>query len=242
MLLLVQTNLFAQAEEQFAQANELYANGEYADAARMYEDIIQNDGCSAALYYNLGNAYYKTNEIGKSILNYERALRLKPFYKDARHNLELAQNKVVDKIEPAQMFFLHHWISMLMNLLPSRTWIWLSIFLFTASSASFFMFAFGKKIRIRQFGYYIAVFLMILSFVGFGFANAMHKKYQQQSEAIIMTGTVTIKSSPDQSGTDLYVLHEGTKVNIKSTMKEWSEVSFGNGNVGWIRTRHMERI
>lgn len=114
------------------QANDLYKNGNYSDAAKSYENILSAEGVAPELYYNLGNAYYKSNEIGKSILNYERALRLSPMFDDARVNLELAQLKVVDNIVQAPTFFLGRWIENLMKLLTSNQWLIISFCVFMA--------------------------------------------------------------------------------------------------------------
>lgn len=242
IFILACAHVVAFAQEKFAQANESYANGDYETAAALYEEILQTEGQAAELYYNLGNTYYKLNEIGKSILNYERALRLRPFYKDAEYNLELAQARIIDKVETPRMFFLRNWTVNLMHLLLPNVWVCLSIAFFILFILSFFLFAFGKKLSFRKFGFRIGVFFIGLSLLTFVFAGITHKEFKEHADAIVMTGAVTVKSSPDKSGTDLFVLHEGTKVTIRDILGEWYEIGFGNGNVGWLKATNVERI
>lgn len=224
------------------QANNLYAKGEYSDAAKLYEKILATEGVAPELYFNLGNAYYKTNELGKSILNYERALRLSPMYEDARYNLETAQLKVVDNIARNQSFFIGKWIDLLMKLLNSNQWFWLSLILFLLCLAGAFLFIFGSSHAVRKGSFYVAAIMLGISLLTVFFAGIRKDQMINHREAIIMTGTVSVKGSPDKSGTDLFQLHEGTKVSVKSTLNNWAEIKLGNGNVGWVEQENIERI
>ena len=197
--------LFAQSSR-VKQANDLYSKGNYSDAAKLYEKVLATEGVAPELYYNLGNAYYKLSETGKSILNYERAIRLAPTFEDAHVNLELAQLKVVDNIVQTPTFFLGRWIENLIKLLTSNQWIAVSF----------------------------SVFII--------FSDVRKDQMVNHREAIVMTGVVTVKSSPDKSGTDLFQLHEGTKVVVKSTLGKWTEIILGNGNIGWVEQDNIENI
>ena len=224
------------------QANSLYTKGEYSEAAKLYEKILATDGVAPELYFNLGNAYYKTNELGKSILNYERALRLSPMYEDARYNLETAQLKVVDNIGRNQSFFIGKWIDSLMKLLNSNQWFYLSLMLFLLCLGSAFLFIFGSSHAVRKGSFYIAAILLGISLLTVFFAGMRKDQMINHREAIIMSGTVSVKGSPDKSGTDLFQLHEGTKVSVKSTLGTWVEIKLGNGNIGWVEQENIERI
>ena len=223
-------------------ANDLYSKGEYKIAASAYEKIIANQGVSPELYYNLGNAYYKSGEVGKSILNYERALRLRPTYDDAKTNLEMAQLKVVDNVVQIPPFFVMRWIDGLMKLLTSNQWLVLSLFFWTLTLTSILFFIFGKTLTYRKASFYVAIVFIGLSVFSGLFSGIRKYQMVNHNEAIILSGAVNIKSSPDKSGTDLFLLHEGTKVKIKSTLDKWVEVVIGNGNVGWIESNCIERI
>ena len=223
-------------------ANDLYSSGNYSDAAKYYEKALNTEGVAAELYYNLGNAYYKSNETGKSILNYERALRLDPSYDDARTNLELAQLKVVDNIVQTPTFFVGRWVESLIKILTSNQWIILSFLLFLVCLILVFLFIFAPSLFIRRFSFYLGVTLLIISLITFVFSGIRKDQLVNHRDAIVMTGVVTVKSSPDRSGTDLFQLHEGTKVSIKSTLGKWTEIKLGNGNIGWVEQENIEKI
>jgi len=233
--------LTAQNEE-LTKANGLYKKADYQGAAMLYEDIATRYGISPELYYNIGNSYYKAGEVGRSILNYERALRLAPNYDDAKANLELAQTKVVDNIMQVPPFFVKRWIDSLIKLLTVDQWYSISVVVFIVSLLCFLYFVFGNYLTIRRFSFYGAFILLVLSIISGTFGLTRKSELSNHKQAIIMTGTVVIKSSPDKSGTDLFQLHEGTKVSIKSNLDEWTEIVVGNGNIGWLETKAIEKI
>lgn len=232
---------FAQSND-LKQANELYSKGNFADAAKLYEKVLSSEGVAPELYYNLGNAYYKSNEIGHSILNYERALRLLPTFEDARYNLGIAQLKVVDNVSQNVSFFIGRWISGLIKLLNSNQWIYISLILFLTCLICTFIFIFGPTRRIRKISFYLGFILVGISFLTFIFSGIRKDQMINHRDAIIMTGVVSVKGSPDKSGTELFQLHEGTKVTIKSNLGMWTEIKLGNGNVGWVEQENIEKI
>lgn len=234
-------NTFAQTGA-LSQANDLYVKGEYTDAAKIYEKILINEGIAPELYYNLGNAYFKTNEVGRSILNYERALRLSPMFDDASFNLELAHLKVVDNIVQAPTFFLGRWIENLVKTMTSNQWLFLSVSIFLFCLIFSFIFIFGNSRSIRKLSFYIGSVFLGISLLTLIFSGVRKNQLINQNEAIIMSGIITVKSSPDQSGTDLFQLHEGTKVSIKSSLGNWTEIKVGNGSIGWVEKRSIEKI
>ncbi len=228
--------------EVLKQANNLYAKGQFAEAAKQYEKIISTEGVAPELYFNLGNAYFKSNEVGRSILNYERALRLDPLFEDARVNLELAQQKVVDNIVQMPTFFLGRWIETLIKLLSSNQWAYTGLVLFIFSLIFAFVFIFGSSYQLRKISFYIATFFVIISLASVVFSGIRKEQLINHQDAIVMTGVVSVKSSPDRSGTNLFELHEGTKVSIKSTLGNWTEIKLGNGNIGWVEQQNIEKI
>ena len=224
----------------FADANTQYAEGNYAEAALQYEQIIAEQP-SAEAYYNLGNAYFKQGELAQAILAYERALRIEPSYKDAKHNLLFAQSRIVDNIEDTQSFFLSNWVKAIRNALGLPTWIGLSIALFIYTLIGLFLFAFSQTIWLRKTAFYTSMVALIISIVACVNAGSLHKRDTQRAEAIITQGIVNAKSSPDRSGTDLFTIHEGTKVEITETIGEWCCIHVGN-YIGWMPLAHLERI
>jgi len=226
----------------FAQANELYGKGKYQEAAALYESILKTQGVAPELYYNLGNAYYKMNETGLSILNYERALRLSPRYENAKVNLELAQLRVVDNVKQISTFFVKRWIEVINKTLTSNQWLFLSVSLFALTIVFVLLFIFSYSQTIRRSSFYFALILFIISMVSVTFSYVRKNQLDAHKEAIIMVGTVTAKSSPDKSGTILFQLHEGTKVSIESYLGNWTEIKLGNGDIGWIENTNYEVI
>jgi len=228
--------------EAVKQANELYAKGNYQIAAKQYEEILSIQGVAPELYYNLGNTYFKMNEVGRSILNYERALRLSPSFEDAQINLELAQQKVVDNINQTPTFFIGRWVNDMIKILTSNQWIVISFGLFLVCLVSAFLFVFGYSQRLRKSSFYSGVVLLFLSLICLVFSGVQKNQMTNHRDAIIMSGVVIVKSSPDESGTDLFQLHEGTKVSVKSTLGGWSEIKLRNGSIGWVEQVNIEKI
>ena len=224
----------------FSQANAQYAEGNYADAITQYEQIILEQP-AAEVYYNLGNAYFKQGELAQSILAYERALRLKPSYTDAQHNLQFAQSRIVDNIEDTNSFFLSNWIKVVRNAFSQSTWIILSITLFICMLLGFFFFAFSQTLWIRKTAFYTSIIALFISIVACLNASSLHYRDTQRAEAIITQGIVNAKSSPDRSGNDLFTIHEGTKVEIKEVIGDRCCIHVGN-NIGWMPLAYLERI
>lgn len=224
----------------FTQANAQYAEGNYAEAALQYEQIIA-DSPSAEAYYNLGNSYFKQGELAQSILAYERALRINPSYKDAQYNLQFAQSSIVDNIEDTQSFFISNWLKSIRNSLNQQTWIILSISLFICMLVGFFFFAFSHTVWIRKTAFYTSLVALLISIIACTNAGSLHQRDANRAEAIITQGIVNAKSSPDRSGTDLFTIHEGTKVEITEVIGDWCCIRVGN-YIGWMPLNYLERI
>lgn len=224
----------------FADANTQYAEGNYMEAAVLYEQVLVEQP-APEVYYNLGNAYFKQGELAQAILAYERALRLKPSFKDAKHNLQFAQSRIIDNIEDTQSFFLSNWLKAVRNALRQRVWIIVSISLFILALLGFFIFAFSQTIGLRKTAFYISIVSLIISVVACVNAGSLYQRDTQRSEAIITQGIVNAKSSPDRSGNDLFTVHEGTKVEITEVIGDWCCVQVGN-NIGWMPLAYLERI
>ena len=237
LLLVICHWTFAQSD--FEIANAAYAEGRYEEAAAGYEALLAETQ-DAVLYYNLGNARFKQGELAQAILNYERALRLKPNYKDAQYNLAFAQSKITDNITE-QDFFLSAWVRAVRNALNESTWLILSICLFILALAGILLFLLGREPWIRKTAFHTAWFALLFSLIAGLNAWSLHQRDTLRNEAIITQGIVNAKSSPDRSGTDLFTVHEGTKVVIRETIGEWANVHVGQ-NEGWIRLSCLERI
>ena len=173
---------------------------------------------------------------------YERALRLKPSYKDAKHNLQFAQSRIVDNIEDTQSFFLSTWLKAVRNALGQHTWIVLSITIFILMLLGFLFFAFSQTLWVRKTAFYLSVIALVISVVACINAGSLHSRDTQRAEAIITQGVVNAKSSPDRSGNDLFTVHEGTKVEIIDSVGGWSNIELADGRQGWIPSSDIETI
>ena len=243
MLLFCVSSICIYAQETDIKAAETaYTAEQYDKAIELYESVLRGYGDSYELFYNLGNSYYKDGKIAHAILNYERALLIKPGDSDIRFNLEMAKQQTVDKIEPLEDFFLKKWFRSVQNLVGVDSWATIGIVSFILFIGCLVLFFFSKWMRLKKTGFYLGIVL----FVSVVFANIF--AYNQKNEllnrngAIVFAPTVTVKSSPDDSGTDLFVLHEGTKVFIRSSVGDWNEIVLEDGNVGWINKKDISII
>ena len=235
---------FVQAESfTKADADKAYQENKYAEAIKMYENILATQGESAVVYYNLGNSYFKEKNMAKAVLNYERALLLNPGDADIRFNLDMARSKTVDQITPATEVFIVTWINSLTNMQSERGWAKIGIVSFICLLVGLALYIFSKRLFVRKIGFIGAVFLLVVTVCANLFARQQKIELMDRTGAIVMSPTVTVKSTPDKSGTELFVLHEGTKVFVEdNSMKGWKEIRLEDGNKGWIPTEAIEII
>ena len=229
---------FVQAESfTKADADKAYQENKYAEAIKMYENILATQGESAVVYYNLGNSYFKEKNMAKAVLNYERALLLNPGDADIRFNLDMARSKTVDQITPATEVFIVTWINSLTNMQSERGWAKIGIVSFICLLVGLALYIFSKRLFVRKIGFIGAVVLLVVTVCANLFARQQKNELMDRTGAIVMSPTVTVKSTPDKSGTELFVLHEGTKVFVEdNSMKGWKEIRLEDGNKGWIPT------
>ncbi|MDR1525727.1 MAG: tetratricopeptide repeat protein [Tannerella sp.] len=223
-------------------AETAYTSEQYDRATELYESVLKNYGDSFELYYNLGNSYYKMGKTAHAILNYERALLIKPGDGDVRFNLEMAKQQTVDKIEPLQDFFLKKWFRSVQNLISVDSWATAGILCFVLFICCLVLFFFSKWMRLKKMGFYLGILLFVVIIFANIFAYNQKEELINRNGAIVFSPTVTIKSSPDNSGTDLFVLHEGTKVFIRNTVGDWHEIALEDGNIGWINKKDITVI
>jgi len=241
-LLLVAFGQVKADDNQLKQAADLYAAQSYEKAAGVYANMLTTKGISPELYYNYANACYKSGELSLAILNYERALVLRPNYEDARFNLDFANAQISDKIEPIEPFFLTQWIEVLGSLQTTNQWGVTSIITFILGLTLALLYVFASHRLLRKLGFFGALLCVGLSVVSMAYSFSSKQRAEERSEAIVMVGAMPVKSAPDESGTELFVLHEGTKVCIKSQLRGWFEIRIADGHVGWVKASQIERI
>ena len=224
------------------EADSAYARGEYQQAIKDYEALLKL-GASADLYYNLGNAYYRTENITRAVLNYERALLLSPGDRDIRFNLQIAQSKTIDKIVPESEMFFFTWYRSLVNLMSVDGWARTSLVSLTLVIILLLVYLFSDRIWLRKIGFFGGFVLLILFVLSNIFAWQQKQNFLFRKGAIVTVPSVTVKSTPANNGTDLFILHEGTKVIITDgSMKGWKEIRIADGKEGWIESKQIEEI
>lgn len=223
-------------------ADSEYKKGNYQQAIKDYTELLGNKK-SPELYYNLGNSYYKMDNMTYAILNYERALLLTPNDKEININLQIAKSKTIDKITPETEMFLTKWFKTIVNVMNINAWAYLSIFCLVVSVVLFFVYLKMSSVRIRKISFFVSLFLFIV----FVFSNicAYHQKeqYMNRNGAIIMASSLQLKKVPNEKGANITILHEGTKVYIlDKSMKNWLYVRLEDKREGWVRTEQIEKI
>ena len=225
-----------------AEADSAYARGQYQQAIKDYEALLKQ-GAAPELYYNLGNAYYRTENITRAVLNYERALLLSPGDRDIRFNLQIANSKTIDKIVPESEMFFFTWYRSLVNLMSVDGWAVTALVSLALVVVLLLVYLFSSRIGLRKVGFFGGFALLVLFVFSNIFAWQQRQELLHRKGAIVMTPSVTVKSTPAQNGTDLFVLHEGTKVTITDdSMKGWKEIRIADGKEGWIESKKIEEI
>ena len=225
-----------------AEADSAFVRGEYQQAIKDYEALLKQ-GASADLYYNLGNAYYRSENITRAVLNYERALLLSPGDRDIRFNLQIARSKTIDKIVPESEMFFFTWYRSLVNLMSVDAWAWTALVSLALVIILLLIYLFSERIWLRKIGFFGGLVLLALFVLSNIFAWQQKQDLLFRKGAIIVSPSVTVKSTPAVNGTDLFILHEGTKVSITDgSMKGWTGIRIADGKEGWVESKMMEAI
>ncbi|MDR1878300.1 MAG: tetratricopeptide repeat protein [Bacteroidales bacterium] len=218
--------------EQFDKANAAYNQKEYDKAVVLYEKLVEEGYTGAILYYNLGNACFKDNQLAKALLWYERALRLDPGNEDIRHNIAFANQQTTDKTEVQPDFFLKTGFNAIRDLFPLKVWTILSIVLLAVACICIAFMLILSRWRMGLFC--TSCVLILFTVLSILFAGLQLHNRNRNDEAIVMRKILTVKSTPDASGTDLFTIHEGIKVRITDKAGNWIEVRLPQGDKGWI--------
>ena len=223
-------------------ADDEYAKGNYQQAIKDYQEILKT-GVSSEIYYNLGNAYYRTDNITQALLAYERALQLSPGDNDIRFNLQYARSKTIDKITPETEMFFVTWYHSLVNFTSVDRWANTAIVSIVMALLLILVFLFAPQMWARKSGFYgSATFLLLFAFANL-FAFQQKHELETKQGAIVIAPTVNVKKTPAASGTDVFVIHEGTRVDITDRgMKQWRGIKLADGREGWLKTSQIEEI
>lgn len=223
-------------------ANTAYINADYHAAIDAYNRILERGVASAKLYYNLANAYFKDDRLGPAIVGYKRALRLAPGDEDIRYNLAVAQARTKDNIAAIPEFFLTTWVRSLRHTMGGTAWSIVSLAALVVLFACFLLYLLSPRLGLRKVGFYGTLGAFVVCVVTTWFAASDRREMLSENDAVVMAASTAVKSSPDKSATDLFVLHEGTEVTVTGRLDDWCEVVIADGKKGWLECKKIETI
>jgi len=229
-------------KDKFYQGVTYFTAGSYKEALQTWTDIYNTGNRSANLEYNIGNAYFKLNNIPSAILFYERALLLKPADEDINYNLQVARTLIIDRFQEIPELFFIRWYNFVSLFFSTNTWAKISLASFIIFLLSLSLYLYSSRHTQKVAGFWFAVFFIVLSASTLAFTLRNKSLVYDSHKAIISNPVVSGKSSPDKSGTDLFVLHEGTKVTVEDAVGEWLEIRLSDGNKGWVPVNSLVSI
>lgn len=222
--------------------NRLYAAGDYNGAFAAYDSICEAGWQSGKLFYNMGNACFKSGNLGEAILYYNKAHKFMPSDDDVAYNLAYANSFVKDKIDVVPQFFLSAWLDRVRNVMSSDSWAVLSLALLALTLAAGLVYFLGMRRRVRKAGFVFALVAAFFTILTLSFAAVERKDILDCSEGVVVSSAAAVKSSPDRASKDIFILHEGTKVVLLDTFGAWSEIRIADGNEGWIASSSVSVI
>lgn len=245
LLMLLALPLFSMADDNsslYAQGNAAYTKGQYQQAANDYQKIVDAGYQSVEVYFNLGNAYYRLGDIPSAILYYEKAHKLAPSDEDVNFNIHYANARTSDKLEQAPEFFVTKWWEGFILFFSVNTLAVLSILCMLGGCAVLILYLFTNSFVVKRSSFYAGIVAILLGIVFVFMANQQERYFAGHQQAIIFGNSVTAKSTPDANGKPLFIVHEGTKVNVLQQNDTWMEVELPNGNAGWIAVTDAKDI
>ena len=229
-------------KDSLSAANQLYSKAKYQEAIQKYQYIIGQGYEASELYYNLGNAYYKLGKPTYAILNFERAKKLAPNDDDIRYNLDLARTQIIDNIVTLPEGGFLRWIKQLISSKSINFWGFFSMVSFFAFLFLFGLFLLSGTFRIKRLAFWFSIAAISISAITFTFGSTMKSKLVNHKSAVITDRSVRVKASPSETGTELFIVHEGVTVQVIDELGEWINVTLPDGNKGWVKESVMVRI
>jgi tetratricopeptide (TPR) repeat protein len=225
---------YSQSNTLFDQATEAYNKGAYEEAITNYLKILENGEHSAALYFNLGNAYYKRNEIASSIYYYEKALLLTPNDAEIHNNLAYAQNMTLDAIDNIPQTGLAKLYANITNILTFDQWASVAVVFMILFVLLYILFAYATYSSRKRWAFIsslAALFICVLSVI---FAFVQYRDFKSYQPAIVFADEIGIRSEPNNNSEEVFTLHAGTKVNVLDELNSWQKIRIADGKTGWI--------
>lgn len=229
-------------QDSLSQAAKFYNAGKYNDAVRTYQYVVGKGYESPVLYFNLGNSFYKAGNATYAILNYERAKKLTANDEDINYNLELARKQIVDNIIPLPEPGFLGWWKQLIALRTADQWGLQSLIAFFVFLVIFGLFLFSRTSQMKRIGFWISVVALGYSVTTYSFGSHLRKNIVNHNSAVITERSLRVKGSPSETGTELFIIHEGLTVQITDNLGDWVEIRLPDGNKGWAKVSMMIRI
>lgn len=226
----------------FENANVLYKNGKFNEAIKLYEEIESRDSVSATLYFNLGNSYYKLNNVASTIYNYEKALLLNPLHKDAANNLEFAKRMTIDNIEELPKTFLQRLEVNYLQKLSYNQWAKLTIAFSFLGAILFLLFYFSNISNKKRIYFLTSIFSFLLLIISVFITYHQYQKTLNTKYAIIFSPKVSVNNAPTLNSDEVFELHEGTKVGVLDAVDTWKKIKLADGKIGWISTEYLKML
>ncbi len=247
LLLIVVSCLVSQGQtgavkDSVSAANQLYNTAKYQDAIRKYQYVISQGFESSELYFNLGNAFYKLGNATYAILNYERAKKLAPNDDDVRYNLELARTLIVDNVVSLPDGGFLRWMKQMISSKSINFWGLFSIVTFFSFLFLFGLFLLSRTFSVKRLAFWFSIAAISVSAITFTFGSTMKSKLVNHKSAVITDRSVKVKASPSETGTELFIVHEGVTVQLTDKLGDWVNISLPDGNKGWVKEESMIRI
>lgn len=232
----------ADMDSLFNAANQLYEREAYEAALETYHAVILAGQESADLYYNMGNAAFRSNSIGHAVLYYEKALKMDPSHEDAAHNLDFVSRYRTDAFEEVPVLFISAWISAFVQLFPEHIWSILAMIFFVIILSGIVLYLYSRSVFLKKLGFISALTALLLFTVSLSSAIGRHREIVNPDSGIILAPSVVVRSSPSESGTELFILHEGTKIDVNEEVGGWQNIRLVDGREGWIMKEDFQTI
>lgn len=234
--------LNAMPEKDFEQANSLYSQKKYSEAAEKYMQIVSKGYSGVPLYYNLANCYYRTGKVGYTVLYYEKALRLNPHDEDTKHNLVMAKRLIQGEIKPLPAFFIWKWLDTVRNIFTPDGWTIFLTVIFFLILAMFGLFVFMEDVIIKKFSFYMGLLLVLLFISGLAALVSSFTQSGRTDEKVVVASYVILRSEPDETATEILKINEGNKIRAVEEDGDWLKVILPDGKTGWILRTGVEQI
>lgn len=224
------------------EADDAYSKGNYQQAIKQYEQMIQETP-SAENYYNLGNAYFRSDNLPQAIIAYNKAALLKPADADIQHNLGVVRSKTIDKMQPRESTFIVTGWNAFVNLFNTNTWAYISLISLVLVVLLTLTYLFAEAVIARQLGFFGGIILFIAFIISNICAYTQFSRLHANDTAVIVSDACDVKKSPELKAENETSIHEGTHLHITDdTVKGWYEVILDDGTEGWIEQSNVERI